>query len=41
MDWIEGQLDNESLFPQKLGNIRCHVCTLSQLYLYAFYIYLF
>jgi hypothetical protein len=19
MDWIEGQLDNESLFPQKLG----------------------
>ena len=21
MDWIEGQLDNESIFPQKLGNI--------------------
>ena len=21
MDWIEGQLDNESIFPQKRGNI--------------------
>ena len=23
MDWIEGQLDNESIFPQKLGNFLC------------------
>ena len=21
MDWIEGQLDTQSIFPQKLGNI--------------------
>jgi hypothetical protein len=22
MDWIEGQLDDESLFPQKLGMLK-------------------
>jgi hypothetical protein len=23
MDWIEAQLDDESIFPQKIGNLCC------------------
>lgn len=32
MDWIEGQLDNESIFPQRLGNICCQIRILSQFF---------
>lgn len=24
MDWIEGQLDDEAIFPQKIGSIHLH-----------------
>lgn len=27
MDWIEGQLDDESIFPQRLGNFQIDLIT--------------
>ena len=27
MDWIEGQLDDEAIFPQKIGVATCHLTT--------------
>ena len=37
MDWIEGQLDNESLFPQKLGMLlaSCTILSFSGMLLIA------
>lgn len=40
MDWIEAQLDDESIFPQKLGTCNLH-CYLMLYHLYIKYCFLF